>query len=498
MRLPTVGVLLWCTVVNALAAAVTPRQIAHQVLLRCVKSEAYAERALQASFSKHPDLSSNQRAQATELVYGCMRGMALLDYQLSKLTKADFARKTHPQTLCALRLGAYELLHMHTPDHAAVNEAVELAGSSKGQRSFANGVLRNLVRRRERGHLPSPAEDPSLSQLEALAVETSTPGWLLHELGKPQGGLNSFDELQAWARATQLRPQIALRVNKLRAERSDIQQRMQSAGLTLRAVEELDTALLLDAGGGRISALPGFEEGEWSVQDVGAQIVGHLAIPDAPEAAASGDRFTVLDLCAAPGGKTTHMAELLGGNGQVLSVEVHPRKTKLIEQSCERLGLSNVAVAVADATDPQALLDLLARHGRGDAGADAVVLDAPCSGTGTLRRNPEHRYRSKDADELLALSELQGRLLDSAARAVRIGGTLTYSVCSPLLAETEEAVAAFLKRHAGAFEIVEPSSALAAFHANSAPLGGDATCVRTWTHLHAADSHFAASMRRVR
>ena len=150
MRLPTVGVLLWCTVVNALAAAVTPRQIAHQVLLRCVKSDAYAERALQASFSKHPDLSPNQRAQATELVYGCMRGMALLDYQLSKLTKADFARKTHPQTLCALRLGAYELLHMHTPDHAAVNEAVELAGSSKGHRSFANGVLRTLVRRRER------------------------------------------------------------------------------------------------------------------------------------------------------------------------------------------------------------------------------------------------------------------------------------------------------------------------------------------------------------
>jgi 16S rRNA (cytosine967-C5)-methyltransferase len=182
---------------------------------------------------------------------------------------------------------------------------------------------------------------------------------------------------------------------------------------------------LLLQGGGEVSVLPGFAEGWWSVQDPAAQMVGMLAAP------AKGE--TVLELCAAPGGKTTHLAEMMAGEGTVIAVEVQERKLSLIRAACERLRLSCVAPRAADATDAAALLALLQEQGR--EAADSIVLDAPCSGFGTLRRNPEHR--SQGASHLAGLQALQGRLLEAAATRLKPGGSLTYSVCTPLVGECE-------------------------------------------------------------
>ena len=444
-------------------------------------------------------LSPSDKALVTTLVYGVMRQRGLLDYHLSQLTSAKFAKKTPERTLCALRLGAFELMHLRTPDFAAVDQAVSLVGRQRSQRSFVNGVLRTLARRRD--ELKAPGDDPTLSPVDALAIETSTPAWLLRELSstaeEEQGGqplLASHEELCAWARASQQQPALALRVNHQRASRAQVFEQMHasSSGLAATVVDGIEEALLLDTAGGSVTSLPGFAEGHWSVQDLGAQLVGLLAAPPAADAA------RVLDLCSAPGGKATHLGERLGrSGGHVLAVEVHARKAKLIQQACERLGLSqSVTVRVADAASAPALHEILASRGW-ESGADAVLLDAPCSGTGTLRRNPEHRYRPQDASATQALGELQARLLDSAASCVRVGGTLTYSVCSPLLSETDVRVAAFLARNRE-FEVVpaaDHGGIPPAYIADSALLGAG-TCVRTWTHRHPADSHFAVQLRR--
>lgn len=494
---------------NACASIADSRVLAHRVLLRCLKSEAYADRALHSELVKAPSsLTAQDRGMATELVYGVMRTTSSLDYQLEQLIKGGFAKKTQKSTLCALRIGAYEIIHLSTPGFAAVDQAVSLAGPQKSQRSFANGVLRNLVRRVEADELPQPAADEKLSPLRALAIETSTPEWLLRELSTPpkSGGpalLASFDELTAWARASSEKPPIALRVNRRRVQPEEVQSAFSAAGLSLQAVDGVDDALLLEVGGGQVSTLPGFAEGWWSVQDVGAQAVGLLAAPPAVADGTATMPTTVLDLCAAPGGKSTHLAELLHARGveggRVVSVEVHARKARLIEQACERLGHGEfVHVHVADATSADALSGALVASGAADGLADTVVLDAPCSGLGTLRRNPEHRYRPAAPKAYTALCALQGDLLDSAAATVRVGGSLTYSVCSPLHAETDASVAAFLERHAGRFEVMPAceNAAVPPEYVVDSALLGPGTCVRTWTHRGCADSHFAVSLRR--
>ena len=526
--------MIWFFAASAVALASPSRQIAHSVLVRCARpgnsggDGAFADRALHSALTKSEHLSASDRAQATEIVYGVMRSMSLLDYRLQQLASSPaFAKKTPIQTLCALRVGAFELLYMKTPDHAAVDEAVSLVGGKapRAQKSFVNGVLRNLARRRDANSLAPPSDDEKLSRLEAISIETSTPEWLLRELHERSGLLGSTDELAEWAEASSKRPPLALRVNRRKSTGALVLSKLLAAGLTVESVEGLEDALLLDTAKGKVSDLPGFAEGEFSVQDVGAQLVALLAAPiDTPDA-------LVLDCCAAPGGKSCHLAELIDETSRVVSVEVHARKARLIEQSAARLGLEeSVQVRVADATSAQALLQALRESrtssgggsegseggGEGSGGgsegseggeggteegaaerlADAVILDAPCSGLGTLRRNPEHRYRSADPSGYTELCKLQATLLDATAGCVRVGGTLTYSVCSPLLEETDAAVAAFLERQAGSFEVVRPTlAALETFVADSAALG-PGTCVRSWTHRHPADGHFACKLVR--
>lgn len=464
---------------------------------------AVCPQALDAAL-RRAKLDKMEAGHATNIVYGVLRHRAQLDHALVQLTSPKFTARTPLATVCALRIGAYEVLHMATPEYAAVNEAVALVGSATARRRFANGVLRGLIRRRDACEIIVPAEDESLSPLGALSVETCTPEWLLHKLCPPAGALASLEEVGEWARKTQQQPGLTLRINRLRATRDQVQEALQQAA-QIETLEPmgLTCALLLPEGGGHVPSLPGFTAGWWSVQDVGAQCVALLAAPE------PGSR--VLDLCAAPGGKTTNLAELMGDMGTLVSIELHERKARLVREACDRLGLTCVHVHAADATDAEGLRRLLASRAsecepvEGERTsddppwlADTVVVDAPCSGSGTLRRNPEHRHRPMDDERMAALRGLQRRLLASAASCVRVGGTLTYSVCSPLLEETDDLVSAFLKARAGDFEVVRVDDpALVPYAASSEALGGERMCVRTWTHLHPADSHFAVKLRRL-
>ncbi|EOD36193.1 hypothetical protein EMIHUDRAFT_109165 [Emiliania huxleyi CCMP1516] len=478
----------------AVTAPTSSRGVAHRVLLRCARDGAFADRALSSAIEGAGGLSGGDRALATELVYGVLRHTRSLDHSLAQLATLN---RTALPTAVALRIGAYELLHLSTPDHAAVDEAVSLIGA-KAQRRFVNGVLRNLAR--GRGRLVSPDADPRLGARAALAVRTSTPEWLLDDVARAlrgdeaaaleeEGGEAAAAEAEvvAWAEASQRAPRLALRVNEARCTADAALSALVGAGVDA-TLHPAAPGCLLVRGGGAPHRLPGFAEGHWTVQDAAAALIGALAAPAAGGA-------VVLELCAAPGGKTTHLASLLGEGGVVVAVELHSRKLRLIEESSARLGVAAaVRPVAADATDVPALRAALAAHAGGAQAADCVLVDAPCSGMGTLRRNPEHR--AKGRAQLAALPALQGRLLDAASACVRVGGVVTYSVCTPRAEEGDDVLAAFLQRHAGRFELERiEAAALRPFAAPRERWGGDV--LQTWTHRHELDSHYAARMRRV-
>jgi len=450
------------------------RVLAHAVLMRVLRDGAYADRALSHGLDRS-GLDARNRGFVTDLVYGTLRHGLRLDYYLGCLVKRPL-RKVPLPTLVALRLGAYQLLETRVPDHGAVGEAVELVRQhNPHQAGFANAILRELGRRRDAATLPDPAQEMR-DPLEALAAQSAHPLWLVQLVEREIGEV----ETRAWVAANNEVAPLYLRVNPCRATRDDVAQRLREAGVQVE-LGPLPLSLSTRAGGA-VTALPGFAEGHFTVQDAAAQLVGVLACPAAGS--------FVLDACAAPGGKATHLAELMCNHGQVLAVDVHPGKTRLIAAAAVRLGLASVVAGTADATSPEALRDLLRAHGRSD--CDAVLVDAPCSGLGTVRRNPELRYRGpKIIEELCAM---QDRLLETCAPLVRPGGHLTYAVCTITAAEGPLRVQAFLERHRD-FGLDFPLGP--ELEPYRMPLGNGA-CLRTWPHRHGTDGFFAARLVRAR
>lgn len=447
------------------------RLVAHQVLVRIAREGAYADRALDATLNR-ASLAPRDAALATELVYGTLREVRRLDHQLAALAKQPLA-KLPAEALAALRLGAYQLLSLRVPDHGAVNESVALVRARHPHMGgFANAVLRELARRRDRGTLADPKQTVA-DPLEALAIETSHPTWLLRRVAAELGPA----EAEAFALANNRVPPLGLRVNRLRAEPPALLAELAAAGVEATALACVPGALVAHHAGSP-SRLSPFVDGRMTVQDPAAQLVGFFAAPR-PGA-------LVLDCCAAPGGKTTHQAELMGDQGRVVAVDVHPAKLRLVEQTAARLGLRSIETAAADATDVAALRAVL---GPG-ATPELVVVDAPCSGVGTLRRNAEQRARPEE--NVAELTVLQDRLLDAAASLLQPGGVLVYVVCSVTIDEGPARVEALLARRPELRLGRSPAPWLAPW---VVPLG-EGEVLRTWPHRHDMDGFFAARFVR--
>jgi 16S rRNA (cytosine967-C5)-methyltransferase len=304
------------------------------------------------------------------------------------------------------------------------------------------------------------------------------PTWLLQTLGETLGE----EEALAWAEAQQKNPKVILRTNRLQLSQEDLVESLQEAGVKCEALAPFPEAITVDSGGS-VTAMPGFAEGAYTVQDPAAQLVGYLAAPK------PGQR--VLDLCAAPGGKTTHLAELMDGDGKILAIDIHPHRVGLVKGHFQRLELDCIKAEISDGTDLEALRDTFDYVGLD--GVDVIVLDAPCTGLGTLRRNPE--LRSKNRADLKELVALQRALLDSAAELLSVGGELTYSVCTPTLEEGRGQIREFLERHPHYTIVPIETELLQAFAADDDVLG-PMSCIETWTHRHGCDSFFAVKLRR--
>lgn len=447
------------------------RRIAFDVLLRVEQGGAYANVTLDAALRSAVGLEARDRALSTELVYGTLRRALGLDWALAQLSSRPL-EELDPKVRTLLRLGAYQLLHLRVPDHAAVGETVALAGPVGARRAagFVNGVLRSLGRRRDEVRPPPFEVDPALH----LLVAEGLPRWLFDVWRQAL----PLEEVRALAAAVNAPAKVVLRAASPEARDAALS-RLAEAGIGAAPTPLSPVGLVLDEGA-HPETLPGFEEGALQPQDEGAQLVTLYALLPG---AAPLEVHRVLDPCAAPGGKTCHLAQSLAGV-QVTATDLHARRAARIGEEARRLHVEGrVDAHAADATKP---LPFLAEESQ-----DLVLLDAPCTGLGTVQRHPEIKLR-RDAGDPARLAALQARLLDRAAGYVRPGGRLVYAVCTWTPEEGPGQVEAFLARHPG-YALDPPAAPPAAPWAQVLDGAGALT---TWPHRDGTDGFFAVRLRR--
>jgi 16S rRNA (cytosine967-C5)-methyltransferase len=445
----------------------TGRDLARQVLERVEQGGAFAGRALSAALDRGRELSSEDRGLATELVYGVLRRRARVDRALEPLATRGLA-DLDPRVRIALRVAAYQILFLdRVPAYAAVDEAVEACKSigGRGVAGFANALLRRLSRTGE-PPLPEAGADPRAYLVEACGL----PGWLTDLLLAEQPA-----QALAFGASVAEPPPVTLRANRARVTREKLQAKLAGERPDAAVVP---SAVAPDALEGRRLEAPAataaFRDGLFVIQDAGAQLVAELC------GAAADER--ILDACAGVGGKTSHLLALAGGRARVDALDVAADKLDEARATVRRLGLEGATFATADLTRP--LADPSPRY-------DRILLDAPCSGLGVLRRHPELLLR-RTSDDLTTFATQQLQMLATVAPALKPGGLLTYAVCTFDRRECEDVVAAFLRRHAS-FR-VEPAGA-ALGRVEWPRLVEPSGAIRTWPQRDGADAFFAVRLR---
>jgi 16S rRNA (cytosine967-C5)-methyltransferase len=394
-----------------------------------------------------------------EIVYGVLRFRDTLDWILNHFLKNP--SRLEARTVNNLRIAVYQLFFMRVPDWAVVNEAVEMEKLSSGSPAgpgLVNAVLRNLLRQKDRFSLPLEFDDP----VSRISVNTSHPSWLVKRwvarFGEAEAGL--------LAEANNEVPRMTLRVNTLKTGRKELLEMLSREGIAADATRfSPDGIVLRDA---LTYEDLSFARGLFVVQDEASQLVTYLLGPR------PGER--ILDACAAPGGKTTHIAQLTGDKSEIVAVEKDTKRIARLRENIEALDINSVSIVNSD------ILDL---H---DAEPfDRVLLDAPCSATGVIRKNPDVKYRHTEKD-LLVFKSRQTEMLQAASRLLKKGGTLVYSVCSTEPEEGEEAVREFLKTAAD-FRIIDTDVTFLRDFI-------DRGLLKTYPHRHHMDGFFGASLCR--
>lgn len=393
-----------------MTATISAREVARRVLDRIDKDGAWATPTLDGELAR-TNLEDRDRRLASELVYGVLRHRTRLDRALSAHANL---KKTQAKVVTALRVAAYQMLFLdRVPSHAAVNEAVEAARAVGGPKvgGFANAVLRNISRTGE----------PALPEGD-LELSASLPRWILDELTATAG-----DQLAVIAAAFADSAPLIARANLRRTTREALVAELAEAGVTATPVDGAPMALRLE-GLGDPARNASFMAGRWTVQDLGAQ---QVAIAAAPKAG-----MRILDACAGVGGKSTHLAELTDDQVTIDAADLSSTKLGLCAETAARLGLTSIHRHACDLLDPAAPLA---------AAYDLIVLDAPCTGLGVLRRHPDAKWRLKPAD-VPRLADLQRMLLDAVVPRLAPGGTLIYSVCTFTRAEGPAQIEALVAR----------------------------------------------------
>lgn len=398
------------------------------VLTQVEQEGAYSNLLLNSALQKS-SLAKSDAGLATELIYGTISRFNTLDYFLDKFVNKG-VQKLQPWVRALLRISLYQVIFLdRIPDHAVVSEAVNLAKrrGHQGISGMVNGVLRNILRQKESLAIPE-----NMPPAQRISLQHSHPLWLV-ERWISQYGIETAEAICA---ANNEPPAVSVRVNTTMISRDDMLELMSSQGFEA-APSPLSPYGIVVRGAGNMALTDWYRDGMISIQDESSMLVAEAVKPE--------PGMRVLDCCAAPGGKSAHMGELMKDEGSIVANDIHAHKGKLISDQAGRLGLDSISIVTGDA------LDLVDRFE--PASFDRILLDAPCSGLGVIRRKPDLKW-GKSQEDIHEIAALQLRLLESVSTLLRPGGLLVYSTCTIEPLENEGVVSAFLDSHSG-FGIAE-------------------------------------------
>jgi 16S rRNA (cytosine967-C5)-methyltransferase len=452
---------------DAPGKAIAPaRSCAYAVLRRVFERGAYADLALRAE-ADLAQLDARDRALAMRLAFGAVQRKATLDHLIGQLAERPAAR-LDPPVLAALRLGLYELLYLSgSPDRAVVADAVELAKRhGRGGHGLVNAVLRRAAREGAGALLAALDDDTP----ERAAVLHSHPEWIVRLWWERLGA----EHARALLASDNEPGEVVLRANTLVTDPASLERALAAQSVSVDRDETIAEALVLD-GALDLHDSPLWQQGAFLAQSRAAMLVARTLAPSA------GDR--VLDLCAAPGGKTTHLAALMGGEGSVLAVERNRARAAALDRTARRLRAANVRVELGDATAPRAE----------GAVFDRVLVDPPCSGLGVLQARADLRWRVGEAD-VVQMAKTQRSILAAGAGALRPGGVLVYSTCTISPIENEHLIEGFLDSHAD-FSLDDLATELPAFSDGEPRISLPGTVV-TLPHRDRTAGFFIARLRR--
>jgi 16S rRNA (cytosine967-C5)-methyltransferase len=439
----------------------TPREIAIEILNLIEKKGLFAEPLLDAFLVKNRRLPLSDRKLLTQIVYGTLRMEGRIDWMIARLYRGNFIRMdTSIKNI--LRTALYQLYFTdRIPDFAIVDEAVKMTKNMLPAASgLVNAILRNAIRSKDQLPYPDRSNDPA----NHISVVHSHPLWLVKRW------LDRFGEEETFAlcRKNNEIPPYTLRMNRLKTTRKRVAEELSQNGFDVKTTAFSPDGLVISHPTVPLRDMALFKSGSIQVQDEASQLIAYLVAPEPGE--------TLLDLCAGTGGKTTHLAEIMENRGWILALDITDGKIKCLKDNAERQGITILDARRGDATRKLA--------GIRYESFDKILIDAPCSGTGTLRRNPEIKWRISD-ETVKKMVAVQKAMLHNAAPYLKKGGRLVYSTCSLLSEENQDVVNAFIAAHT---EFV-PHPLTDTLHISMVDEQG---YFRTFPHRHQMDGFFCA------
>ncbi|MBU9712464.1 16S rRNA (cytosine(967)-C(5))-methyltransferase RsmB [Evansella tamaricis] len=395
------------------------REAALDVLIKIEKNQAYSNLLLNETIKQSKVLEKDVPL-LTELVYGTLQYKRTLDFYLSTFSKKTL-NKLDLWVLILLRMSLYQMVYLdRIPDRAAIHEAVQIAKKRghQGISGMVNGILRSI----QREGLPNidSIEDP----VEKMAVGTSHPTWLISRWLDQYGS----ERTELMAKANLQHPTYSARVNLLKGSVVDAILSLEQDGIESKKSDQIPESIIITKGS--IIGTKAFKEGWLTIQDEGSMLVAHALSPEKDQ--------MVLDACAAPGGKSTHLSERMQNTGKIISLDIHKHKVGLIEQQANRLGLTNIHANLLDARK--------ATENFEKESFDRILVDAPCSGLGVIQRKPDVKW-TKTEEDIFRLSSIQKDILDSVWPLLKKGGRLVYSTCTVDLEENNHVITSFVSSH---------------------------------------------------
>ena len=446
------------------------RGVALACLIDLAQKDAAISSIVDRAFERL-NLQDRERRLANALVYGVIRWKKQLDWVLKQFINPRFQLDIRHRSI--LRIGAFQLLHLDgIPPHAAIFETVQLAKKNRKTAGFINAVLRSIQREKEELDYPSIKTHP----IEHISNKLSFPKWLVQRWIQTRG----LSWTLAFCEVSNRIAPLTIRANTLVTDRNMLHESLKVEGINAQISDISQDGIVIKDRSvtdskSEINQRDLLNRGDIYAQDESAMLVPYLLISDNTD--------LVVDLCAAPGGKTTHIGSLMQNMGKIIAVDMNNKKLDVLSENCKRLGVQNVETKVVDLTKDD--LSFISD-------ADAVLIDAPCSGFGTLRRHPDIRW-NKTEIQLQALNKLQYRLLERTAQHIKKGGILVYSTCTIEPTENEKIVNRFTKNHP-MFSVERVDEFLPKIPETAMTQEG---FLQTFPHEHGVDGTFAARLRRI-